>query len=603
MKERINEIMLKQAIKSIAILFKYAPYLIILKFLQILLLALATPLTLYITQHLIDSLQSYMNDVTPLNQLVKWGLALAGTLLFSANSTFMDSMITLRLRSKLNQNFMEEIVEKFNRMEYSCYEDSKVQDHLNKMGNHPDEKILEVLIQALTMISQLVSLVSLMAIFLQVSGWFTMAFLVIFTIMVVLNFKAMEMMNGLFTSQSRDERELSYLGGLLSDKRSLLELKVFGAVGYIQSKWKQKSEKVLKERLMTTIKSHRYFAASSFLLLVWIGLVIFELIHGVMERRVSVGLFVSLIGASGSILGIADDLSLLFSRLSHRCMEIMHYEKFMQLPERHNTALSEHSAALDSTAHPFIEFRDVCFTYPGTAEQVLKKASFTIHQHEHIALVGGNGAGKSTIVKLLVKLYIPDCGEILIYGVPLHQISQENLRNSMGIIFQDYGKYSLTLRENIAFGNIAKIGHDNDLRGALTKVAPDGFLSDLETNLGKIAENGINLSGGQWQKIAMARAYLADCPFMIMDEPTASLDPVAESELYTTFRDMMGEKGCLFISHRLASARFSDRILVLQDGAITEDGTHEHLISQKGMYANLWSKQSSWYRDSDDYEG
>ncbi|MFD2408318.1 ABC transporter ATP-binding protein [Paenibacillus rhizoplanae] len=599
----MNEIMLKQAIKSITILYKYAPYLIILKFLQILLLALATPLTLYITQHLIDSLQGYINNGVPLNQLIQWGAALVATLLFTANSTFMDSMITLRLRSQLNQDFMEEIVEKFNRMEYSCYEDSKVQDHLNKMGNHPDEKILEVLIQTLTMISQLVSLVSLMAIFLQVSGWFTVAFLVIFTLMVVLNFKAMEMMNGLFTSQSRDERELSYLGGLLSDKRSLLELKVFGAVGYIQSKWKQKSEKVLKERLMTTIKSHRYFAASSFLLLMWIGLVIFELIHGVMERRVSVGLFVSLIGASGSILGIADDLSLLFSRLSHRCMEIMHYEKFMQLPERYNTALSEHSAALDSTAHPFIEFRDVCFTYPGTAEQVLKKVSFTINQNEHIALVGGNGAGKSTIVKLLVKLYVPDCGEIWIHGVPLNQISQENLRNSMGIIFQDYGKYSLTLRENIAFGNIDKIGNDNDLRDALTKAAPDGFLSDLETALGKISENGIDLSGGQWQKIAMARAYLADCPFMIMDEPTAALDPVAESELYATFRDMMGEKGCLFISHRLASARFSDRILVLQDGAITEDGTHEHLISQKGMYANLWSKQSSWYRDSDDYEG
>lgn len=271
--------MLKQAIKSITILYKYAPYLIILKFLQTLLLALTTPLTLYITQHLIDSLQGYINNGVPLNQLIQWVAALVATLIFTANSTFMDSMITLRLRSKLNQNFMEEIVEKFNRMEYSCYEDSKVQDHLNKMGNHPDEKILEVLIQTLTMISQLVSLVSLMAIFLQVSGWFTVAFLVIFTLMVVLNFKAMEMMNGLFTSQSRDERELSYLGGLLSDKRSLLELKVFGAVGYIQSKWKQKSEKVLKERLMTTIKSHRYFAASSFLLLMWIGLVIFELIH------------------------------------------------------------------------------------------------------------------------------------------------------------------------------------------------------------------------------------------------------------------------------------------------------------------------------------
>ncbi|MEK4043585.1 ABC transporter ATP-binding protein [Paenibacillus sp. FSL H8-0048] len=599
----MNEIMLKQAIKSIAILYKYAPYLIILKFLQILLLALTTPLTLYITQHLIDSLQGYINNGVPLNQLVQWGAGLVATLLFTANSTFMDSMITLRLRSKLNKDFMEEIVEKFNRIEYSCFEDSKVQDHLNKMGNHPDEKILEVLVQTLTMISQLVSLVSLMAIFLQVSGWFTVAFLIIFTLMVVLNFKAMEMMNGLFTSQSRDERELSYLGGLLSDKRSLLELKVFGAVGYIQSKWKQKSEKVLKERLMTTIKSHRYFAASSFLLLMWIGLVIFELIHGVMDGRVSVGLFVSLVGASGSILGIADDLSLLFSRLSHRCMEIMHYEMFMQLPERQITTVSVHPAPADSEPYPFIEFKDVCFTYPGTAEQVLKKVSFTIHQHEHLALVGGNGAGKSTIVKLLVKLYVPDRGEILIHGVPLNQISQENLRNSIGIIFQDYGKYSLTLRENIAFGNIAKIGNDNDLRGALTKAAPDGFLSDLDTALGKIAENGIDLSGGQWQKIATARAYLADCPFMIMDEPTAALDPVAESELYATFRDMMGEKGCLFISHRLASARFADRILVLQDGAIVEDGTHEHLISQKGMYANLWSKQSSWYRDSDNHEG
>lgn len=161
----MNEIMLKQAIKSIAILYKYAPYLIILKFLQILLLALTTPLTLYITQHLIDSLQGYINNGVPLNQLVQWGAGLVATLLFTANSTFMDSMITLRLRSKLNKDFMEEIVEKFNRIEYSCFEDSKVQDHLNKMGNHPDEKILEVLVQTLTMISQLVSLVSLMAIF------------------------------------------------------------------------------------------------------------------------------------------------------------------------------------------------------------------------------------------------------------------------------------------------------------------------------------------------------------------------------------------------------------------------------------------------------
>lgn len=225
------------------------------------------------------------------------------------------------------------------------------------------------------------------------------------------------------------------------------------------------------------------------------------------------------------------------------------------------------------------------------------------YANERISLVGENGAGKSTIVKLLCKLYQPSSGRITINGIDINDIPVCELKKIFSVVFQDYASYSLTLRENIAFGDIDKIADDTALADAMGQGLAIGILENLhrnlDTNLGKIEENGVDLSGGQWQRIAISRACLSDSSFIILDEPTAALDPVAEAEMYRTFAAVLEKKGCILISHRLASAKMADRIYVLKDGVVAEKGSHEELLARGGLYESMFRSQSSWYQEQD----
>jgi ABC-type multidrug transport system fused ATPase/permease subunit len=227
---------------------------------------------------------------------------------------------------------------------------------------------------------------------------------------------------------------------------------------------------------------------------------------------------------------------------------------------------------------------------------VLRGVTFSVRQGERVALVGENGAGKSTIVKLLCGLYKPDSGDILIGGAPIAELSASRLRRVLRVVFQDFGSYELTLRENLAFGDIGKLNDDGALRGALER----GLWSEsmaLDTNLGKIEDDGVDLSGGQWQRIAVARSLVGDCAFVILDEPTAALDPLAESRMYETFQSVLRERGCVMISHRLASAKLADKIIVLDGGAVAQSGAHDELMKTEGRYREMFTAQAAWYVD------
>jgi ABC-type multidrug transport system fused ATPase/permease subunit len=231
---------------------------------------------------------------------------------------------------------------------------------------------------------------------------------------------------------------------------------------------------------------------------------------------------------------------------------------------------------------------------------VLRGVTFSVRQGERVALVGENGAGKSTIVKLLCGLYKPDRGDIRIGGAPIAELSASQLRRVFSVVFQDFGSYELTLRENLAFGDIGKLNDDGALRGALER----GLWSEsmaLDTNLGKIEDDGVDLSGGQWQRIAVARSLLGDSAFVILDEPTAALDPLAESRMYETFQSMLRvglrERGCVMISHRLASAKLADKIIVLDGGAVAQSGAHDELMKTEGRYREMFTAQAAWYVD------
>ena len=246
------------------------------------------------------------------------------------------------------------------------------------------------------------------------------------------------------------------------------------------------------------------------------------------------------------------------------------------------------------------EFQDVGFQYPGTERWAVRHLSFTLHAGETLALVGENGAGKTTIVKLLARLYEPSEGRILLDGHDLREYDLDALRANVGVIFQDFVRYSLTAGENIAVGRI----DEREDRPRIEQSAEQSLAAEMISRLpaqydqpiGKRFSTGVELSGGEWQKLAIARAYMRDAQLLVLDEPTAALDARAEFEVFRRFKALSAGRTSMLISHRFSSVRMADRILVLNEGAVDSMGTHEELLTRKGRYAELFELQAQGYR-------
>jgi ATP-binding cassette subfamily B protein len=247
-----------------------------------------------------------------------------------------------------------------------------------------------------------------------------------------------------------------------------------------------------------------------------------------------------------------------------------------------------------------IEFRDVSFKYDGHAEFVLRHVNLTIRPGEKIALVGPNGAGKTTLIKLMTRLYDPTEGQILLDGVDLRDYDLHELRRRIGVIFQDFVRYHLAAAENVGFGQIEALEDRPRIVGAATKSGAHPVISALpegyDTTLGRWFSKGRDLSGGEWQKIALARAFMRDCEVIVLDEPTAALDAENEFKVFQQFRELTEDKIAVLISHRFSTVRMADRIYVIERGEITERGTHAELLAQGGTYARLFTMQAESYR-------
>ena len=240
------------------------------------------------------------------------------------------------------------------------------------------------------------------------------------------------------------------------------------------------------------------------------------------------------------------------------------------------------------------------FAYAGSDRMVIQNISFTLHPDEKLALIGENGAGKTTLVKLLARLYDPTEGQILLDGTDLREYDVDDLRREIGVIFQDYMRYDLLVRENIGFGKVDALDNRLLVESAAVKSLAKGVIDRLPNGydqmVGRRFEGGVDLSGGEWQKFALARAYMRDAQLLILDEPTATLDARAEYEVFQRFSELMRGRMAVLISHRFSTVRMADRILVLADGSIREQGSHEQLLSLGGRYAELFELQAAGYR-------
>ena len=398
--------------------------------------------------------------------------------------------------------------------------------------------------------------------------------------------------------QTPVRRELDYLRVLGGSREAAKELKLFGLKDFLIARFTRLSDQIYRENVDL---ARRRLIAGSFLSMIGTAgyysayvYVIWRTITGAL----SIGTLTFLTGA---IVQASSNIQLIFSSLSSIADQALFLTDLLAFFDMQPTICSKpHARPAPRPIVRGFEFRNVSFRYPGTSRLVLNNLDFHLRAGERVALIGENGEGKTTLVKLMTRLYDPVEGQVLLDGVDLREYDLEDLYREIGVIFQDFMRYEMTARENIAVGRIDEINNLPLLETAADKSMADEVIErlprDYEQMLGRRFERGVDLSGGEWQKIALARAYLRDAQVLILDEPTAALDARSEFEVFQRFAELTAGKSALFISHRFSTVRMADRIVVLENGRIAEDGNHENLVNLGGRYAEMFEMQAASYR-------
>jgi len=398
--------------------------------------------------------------------------------------------------------------------------------------------------------------------------------------------------------QTPIRRQLDYLRVLGGSREAAKELKLFGLRQFLVGRFTTLSDQIYDENVAL---SKRRLIAGIFLSMIgtagYYAAYVYVIWRTVMGA-LSIGTLTFL---SGAILQASSNIQQIFSTVSSIADQALFLTDLLAFFEMRPTIRSKTNAL--PAPRPIrlgFEFRNVSFKYPGNSRLVLRDFNFTLHPGERVALIGENGQGKTTIVKLLTRLYDPVEGQVLLDGIDLREYDLDDLYREIGVIFQDFMRYEMTARENIAVGRIEHIKDLSLLEHSAEKSMADEVIERVpekyDQMLGRRFEYGVDLSGGEWQKVALARAYLRQAQVLILDEPTAALDARSEFEVFRRFAELTEGKMALFISHRFSTVRMADRIVVLEDGRIAEDGSHEVLTRMGGRYAEMFEMQAASYR-------
>jgi len=409
-----------------------------------------------------------------------------------------------------------------------------------------------------------------------------------------------------FYKETPDERERNYLGDLLVQPKSTKEIRAYVLADYLLGRHSELSEKLFRQRqemyrMATRVSTLTGFVSGTALALAYV----FIALRGV-AGTIDPGGVVLVIGAFTAVAGTLGQISSTFVSVDQHTTFLDDYFSFLAIgslvpiPEKPRVLDNWHN----SLTQRGIEFENVSFSYPGGTGPAVQDLSLQIRGGELIALVGDNGAGKSTLVKLLLRFYDAQNGAVRVGGVDIKEITPEDLRSRIGVLFQDYATYELSVRENVIMGrpNGANGQNHDDkkvieaLHDARSEWLLNKMPAGLDAKVGRLFEGGHDLSGGEWQRLALARIMYRDADIWILDEPTASLDPEAEAAIFAELKDMLKGRIGIVISHRFSTVRIADRIAVISDGKVAEIGSHDELLKANGRYAELFELQAAGYR-------
>ncbi|MCZ2074917.1 MAG: ABC transporter ATP-binding protein/permease [Bryobacterales bacterium] len=552
---------------------------------------------LSISRLIIDSVVASTRE-EPLLPLFWWlvaaefGLAALGGIL-GRSIGYFDSL----LADQFTRHVSVRVMEHASRLDLASYEDPVFYDKLERARVQATDRI--AMIQAFgVMLQQAVVVVTLAGSILAFSPWLLLI-LIACVVPAFLGESHFAFLGySLNFSQTPVRRQMDYLRVLGASKESAKELKLFGLSSFFTGRYAELSDVIYRQNV--ALAKRRLWAGSLLSLLASAGYygayayVIYRTVTG----DLSVGTMTFLAGA---IAGASTNIQSIFATFSSIADQALFLTDLLQFfAVRPKVSSKPGALPAPRPIRDGFEFRNVSFAYPGNSRLVLDSLNFRIEPGQRIALIGENGQGKTTIVKLLTRLYDPVSGQILLDGIDLREYDIEGLSREIGVIFQDFMRYEVSAAENIAMGRVEERNHLEKLESAARKSLADAVIRRLprgyEQILGRRFEGGVDLSGGEWQKVALARAYLRDAQLLVLDEPTASLDARSEHEVFQRFAELTHGKMALLISHRFSTVRMADRIVVLENGRITEEGSHSRLMALGGRYSEMFELQAANYR-------
>ncbi|MEM1240971.1 MAG: ABC transporter ATP-binding protein [Cyanobacteria bacterium P01_H01_bin.26] len=554
---------------------------------------------LYISKLIVDQVVLILASdgggfTTYLLLLVVTGL---GLLLVGEVLSQLDNYVSRVLNDQFLLHANVQLLQQAMRLDLAHYESSEFHDVLNRAqqsGSNYPLRVVELLSRLLGSITRLVGLLTLLLRFSpSVMALLLVSVLPTFWVGIRYSYRRF----WLNRRQTPSRRLADYFYQVLTDPKYVKEVRLFNLGEHLVEQYRTIRHEFNRES--RRLAQQQSLAQLSIELLGGIGfygaygLVLWQTIRGL----VTLGDLTLYAGAFQQAQGLIESILLSLATLYEYNLYVSQYFELLDISPQ--VVSPRRPQSFPKPMQQGLRFQDVYFTYPGSEHPTLKGINLTVAPGECIALVGLNGSGKTTLLKLLTRLYDIHQGQIMIDGVPLQQFSLGSLRSQIGILFQDFARYALDVQDNIGFGNLPR-RQDLDLvtqaaKGAGATAVIDELDDGYQTILGKMFSGGVDLSGGQWQKIGLARAFMSDAQILILDEPTAAVDAIAEHDLFQRFRQLTQGKMTFLVSHRFSTVRMADRIVVLEQGKITEVGTHAQLMTQQGQYAEMFNLQAESY--------
>lgn len=528
------------------------------------------------------------------------GLFFAYQIISSLMGTVRDG-VTRIAGEKVAKQVKVQIMEKTKEIDLAAFDLPAFYEKLENANREASIRPLNILTATFNVVSYTIEFIGFLIVLLAVPElWWTVFIIIAVSVpSAVINFIYRRKNFHYMRRRSKDRRQMNYYANLTVDKDLAKEVRIFDLTDTFVGRYHAVFQKYFSGIKKLIVEESLWFAGIAIVSNITNFFLYALIVYYVLSGKFLIGDYALYTGAIVSISACVSHIISISANIYEGTLFVDNLIEFMKTEPTVACRLQMPEKAKRNCPHT-IEFKNVSFMYPGTNKYVLKNINLKFAPGETVVLVGLNGAGKTTLIKLLTRLYDPTEGQILLDGVDLKDYDVRSLYALFGIVFQDFGKYAFTVRENISFGAIHKEANDEEIKDSLAKSNAEDFVSRLpekeHTPLMRIFEqNGKELSIGQWQKIAIARAFYADADILILDEPTASLDPLAEQEIFNQFDSLRTDKTSIFVSHRLSSATIASQIVVLENGMVIETGTHRELMEKKGKYHLLFSTQAKRY--------